>query len=134
MLHTPVTSAPRAFAICTANVPTPPDAPFTSTFWPGLTCALSRNACSAVTAATGTPAACANVRFAGFGTSALPCVTLTYSAKAPHRDPYTASPGWNAVTLRPTAATVPAKSTPSRSDVGRPSPDSKRMTYGVPVM
>ncbi|WP_308259298.1 ANTAR domain-containing protein [Pseudonocardia sp. H11422] len=30
VLHTPVTSAPTALAICTANVPTPPDAPMTS--------------------------------------------------------------------------------------------------------
>ena len=35
-LHTPVTSAPRAAAIWTANVPTPPAAPFTRTRWPGL--------------------------------------------------------------------------------------------------
>jgi len=27
VLHTPVTSAPNDLAICTANVPTPPDAP-----------------------------------------------------------------------------------------------------------
>ena len=27
MLHTPVTFAPNALAICTAKVPTPPDAP-----------------------------------------------------------------------------------------------------------
>ena len=31
VLQTPVTSAPNDLAICTANVPTPPDAPFTST-------------------------------------------------------------------------------------------------------
>ena len=35
MRHTPVTSAPRVLAICTANVPTPPDAPLISTAWPG---------------------------------------------------------------------------------------------------
>src|SRR6266568_4889523 len=34
VLHTPVTSAPNAFAICTANVPTPPDAPLMRTFCP----------------------------------------------------------------------------------------------------
>src|SRR4051794_20852634 len=34
VLATPVTSAPNAFAICTANVPTPPDAPMISTFCP----------------------------------------------------------------------------------------------------
>ena len=37
VLHTPVTSAPKAFAICTANGPTPPDAPLIKTVCPGLT-------------------------------------------------------------------------------------------------
>ena len=36
VLHTPVTSAPNALAICTANAPTPPDAPMTSTLCPDL--------------------------------------------------------------------------------------------------
>jgi len=40
VLQTPVTSAPNALAICTANVPTRPDAPMTSTFCPGCTCPL----------------------------------------------------------------------------------------------
>ena len=40
VLHTPVTSAPNALAICTANVPTPPAAPMINTFCPGFT--LSR--------------------------------------------------------------------------------------------
>ena len=34
VLHTPVTSAPNDLAICTANVPTPPDAPLIKTFCP----------------------------------------------------------------------------------------------------
>ena len=37
--QTPVTSAPRAFAICTAKVPTPPEAPLIRTFCPGCTSA-----------------------------------------------------------------------------------------------
>ena len=44
VLHTPVTSAPYALAICTANVPTPPEVPMTRTCWP---------ACSPWTAGTG---------------------------------------------------------------------------------
>ena len=43
-LHTPVTSAPSALATCTANVPTPPDAPLTSTFCPGWTPAMQSSA------------------------------------------------------------------------------------------
>src|SRR5687767_7016797 len=35
VLHTPVTCAPRAFASCTANGPTLPDAPLISTLCPG---------------------------------------------------------------------------------------------------
>jgi hypothetical protein len=34
VLHTAVTSAPNDLAICTANVPTPPDAPLINTRWP----------------------------------------------------------------------------------------------------
>ena len=68
MLHTPVTSAPNVFAICTANVPTPPDAPLIRTLSPGLTLPLSRRPCKAVTPAIGTHAAWSNVTLAGFNT------------------------------------------------------------------
>ena len=66
---TPVTSAPNALAICTANVPTPPDAPLIRTFWPGRTLPSSRRSCRAVVADTPTAAACSNVRLAGFATN-----------------------------------------------------------------
>jgi hypothetical protein len=66
VLHTPVTSAPKDFAICTANVPTPPDAPLIKTFCPGRTLPSSRMACRAVSAARGTAAACSNVRVGRF--------------------------------------------------------------------
>jgi hypothetical protein len=36
VLHTPVTAAPYALAICTAKVPTPPEAPLIRTFLPWL--------------------------------------------------------------------------------------------------
>jgi len=36
VLHTPVTSAPKYLAICTANVPTLPDVPLKRTFYPLL--------------------------------------------------------------------------------------------------
>src|SRR5436305_13858098 len=67
VLHTPVTLAPKALAICTANVPTPPDAPVTSTVCPGCTLAISRSACRAVKADTGIAAACSMLRLTGFG-------------------------------------------------------------------
>src|SRR5574337_1067031 len=111
-LHTPVTCAPSALAICTANVPTPPDAPLTRTLCPGWTFARSRSPCRAVTAAMGAAAACSNVRLAGFRATARSCGTVRYSANAPALPPKTSSPGLNRVTFLPTDSTVPAKSTP----------------------
>ena len=67
MLHTPVTWAPNAFAICTANDPTAPPAPMISTFCPGCTSPLSRSAWRAAKQEVGTVAACSKVRFAGLG-------------------------------------------------------------------
>src|SRR5215208_1847712 len=143
VLHTPVTSAPKCLAICTANVPTPPDAPLISTFCPGWICPLSRRPCSAVSAATGTAAACSNVKLAGFGATmkdwnlllrGAATRTHTYSAKAPLLlPPNTSSPGRNCVTSLPTASTVPAKSTPNLLVFGLRSPTCMRATYGVPV-
>ena len=77
LLHTPVTSAPSALAICTANVPTPPPAPLISTVIPGWTFPFG-SACNAVTPACGAAAACSKVRFAGFGTIRVSGAT-TYS-------------------------------------------------------
>ena len=56
-------SAPKNLASCTANVPTPPDAPLISTFCPGWTWPWSRSACSAVRPAIGTAAASSNETF-----------------------------------------------------------------------
>src|SRR5919106_5082707 len=93
VLHTPVTSAPKALAIGTANVPTPPDAPLIRTFCPGRTRPTSRRPCQAVTPATGTAAACPKVRLDGFNANAS-CDTLAYSAKPPLLiSAYTSSPG-----------------------------------------
>src|SRR6266498_4978134 len=80
VLHTPVTWAPSALAIWTANVPTPPDAPLIRTFCPGCTCAASRNAFRAAHAAVGMAAACSKVIVAGFGTT-LSRGARAYSAK-----------------------------------------------------
>src|SRR5688572_9837288 len=96
VLQTAVTSAPNDLAICTANVPTPPDAPLINTFCPALICPLSRSPCSAVVEAIGTAAACSNVILVGFNTSAS-ALAHTYSAKPPQPDtdksPNTSSPG-----------------------------------------
>jgi hypothetical protein len=112
VLHTPVAWAPNDLASCTANVPTPPDAPLTSTRCPGRTRPLSRSPCRAVSPATGTAAACSNDRLAGLGTSAS-AATAAYSAKAPPPAPNTSSPTLRRVTLPPTASTTPARSMPS---------------------
>ena len=86
VLQTPVTSAPNAFAICTANVPTPPDAPMISTFCPGCTFALSRTACNAVTAEMGQAVARSKERFAGFRASMF-ASARAYSANEPSQLP-----------------------------------------------
>lgn len=70
VLHTPVTFAPNHFTICTANVPTPPAAPFSRTFYPASIRALSRRPCNAVSAAIGAEAACSNATLSGLMTSA----------------------------------------------------------------
>jgi hypothetical protein len=122
-------------AICTAKVPTPPDAPFTSIFSPALSLPKSRTACSAVMAAIGTAAASSNEMFAGFITMFRLSRTRTYSENAPSRPPNTSSPGLNFVTLFPTDSTTPAKSTPSNGSLGLPTPEPiRRMTYGLPRM
>ena len=108
----PVTSAPNAFAICTANVPTPPDAPLIEDLLPGLEMPLSRRSWRAVVADTPTAAACSKVRLAGLVDEAGPRLADAYSAKAPVHQPNTSSPGRRPFTSLPTASTVPAMSVP----------------------
>src|SRR5215475_10073798 len=117
-LHTPVTLAPDALAICTANDPTPPAAPITITCCPGCTRPLSRTACSAVTPEIGTTAACSKNRPAGLAASRCSCAAA-YSANEPLSPvPYTWSPAPKRVTRAPTAATTPATSRPRTLTVG----------------
>ena len=59
-----------------------------------------------------------------------------YSACAPKLRslyPNTRSPGANEVTPSPTASTMPANSVPSTANLGRISPEKKRMMKGFPV-
>src|SRR3954454_15109749 len=100
VLHTRVTVAPSVLAICTAAVPTPPEAPITRTCWPALWRPRSRSACRAVMADTGMAAACSKLRFVGIRASLSGCAGA-YSANAALLVPYTASPGWGSVTLAP---------------------------------
>src|SRR2546423_12176447 len=92
VLQIPVTLASNDFAICTANVPTPPDAPLISTLCPGCTFPWSRTAARAVNAESPTAADCSDVRFVGLG-SRLLSAAHTYSANAPLHQPKTSSPG-----------------------------------------
>src|SRR6266540_116137 len=127
VLQTPVTSVPNARAICTANVPTPPEAPLMRTFCPGWIRPSSRRPSRAVLAANGTAAACSNDRFFGFGASS-PSWTQTYSAKPPCLSTAnTSSPGRNAVTSLPTASTSPCPAT-TRCWSGCAPPPSTPMT------
>src|SRR5215813_10743801 len=131
VLHTPVTCAPNDLAICTAKVPTPPAAPLINTFCHGCSSSSSPKPCNAVSAATGTEAACSNVTLSGFLTNA-DSETHTYSANVPRHKPNTASPGLNPVTVLPTASTLPATSEPSPVIFGLRSPAKMRTMYGIP--
>lgn len=82
VLQMPVTFAPDALAIWTANDPTPPAAPITSTCCPGCTLPTSRTACSAVTPETGATAACSKEMFAGLR-ARRSCEAAAYSANEP---------------------------------------------------
>ena len=139
MPQTPVTSAPSALAICTANVPTPPEAAFTSTLVPSPTSPTSRMAIRAVTPDMTDAAASSNESPAGFGIS-WDAGTTVSSAYVPtvrsapvHDDPKTSSPGWRSVTLRPTSSTTPATSVPRIRERGPRRPDWTRSTYGMPA-
>ena len=111
VLHTPVTSASNALAICTAKVPTPPDAPTISTLCPAWTRPWSRTACRAVSPEIGTAAACSKDRFAGLGAS-LSVPTAAYSANEPAPMPNTASPGLKPPTSVPIASIAPGEAPP----------------------
>src|SRR5919106_5025482 len=139
VLHTPVTSAPSALAICTASVPTPPDAPLMRTVVPGLTWPTSRMAIMAVRPDMTDAAASLNESVAGFSMSRDAGATVN-SANVPwgavavsHKDPNTSSPGWRSVTFLPTASTTPATSVPRTGVEGCRSPDLSRRMYGIPV-
>ena len=75
----PITCAPRARAIWTANDPTPPAAPLTSTVSPARTAVASIRHCQAVRAASGTAPALTKSSDSGLGATKS-SGTATYSA------------------------------------------------------
>src|SRR5260221_269051 len=79
VLHTAVTSASKCLASCTAAVPTPPEAPLTSTFSPLLSFALLKKS-NAVVPPEDIAAASSKVRLAGFSTTAPSSGMHLYSA------------------------------------------------------
>src|SRR5215210_7203655 len=133
VLHTPVTSAPNAVAICTAKLPTPPAAPLISTRCPARTLPTSRMARRAVCPAIVTAAACSKVSLAGLGTTRS-ASARAYSANEPSKRPSTSSPARTSRTFAPTASTTPAPSTPTTGGFGLVSPTTpmSRATYGSP--
>ena len=115
--HTPVTCAPIDLASCTANVPTPLEAPLISTRWPARTGLPKRSACRAVMPEVGRQAASSQLTVAGFLTMFF-AATLKYSAKAPQVVsvvPNTSSPAANLAKPGPTSSTTPEKSMPGIS-------------------
>ncbi len=121
VLATPVTVAPSAVASCTANEPTPPDAPITSTRWPGSTRPTVVRAWSAVMPEIAETAACSKLTFSGLCAS-FDSLAEAYSAKVPLPMPNTSSPTAKRVTSAPTSTTRPATSMPSTGCFGRVSP------------
>ena len=105
-----VTWPPRIAASWTANMPTPPAPPWTSTCSPGCRAAWSASACQAVSAAGGSVAAA--TWDSDCGLAARPTAGMTtYSAAAPSRSkstrPITSSPTARPATPSPRPATVP---------------------------
>jgi hypothetical protein len=78
------TVAPACFASWMANVPTPPEPAWMSTFCPGFRFALSISACHAVKPTRGMEAASAMVRAAGFIATSSSLIAMN-SANAPIR-------------------------------------------------
>lgn len=105
----------------------------TNTFCPCSTRPTSHRARRAVSADTGTTAACSKVVFTGLRAS-LSSRATAYSANEPGPIPNTSSPGVNLVTAEPTATTVPATSRPGTGFFGRRIPKLRRSRYGRPVI
>ena len=135
VLHTAVMCAPKALAIQTAKVPTPPAAPMTSTRWPGCRPATSRERLERCEAGHRRgrrllEGESRRLRNQLVGPERLPAS----SANEPSATPRTSSPGATPCTVRPTASTVPATSQPRMGTLGRRSPRPSRAKYGRPVM
>ena len=135
VLQVPVTSAPRAFAIWTANGPTLPDAPSMSTRSPGPTVRPSRRRSPWIAriAECGSVAASSNGIAGGISANAR-SGAVTYSANAPwlngYRSAKTRSPALKRVTPGPTDSTTPAASIPMRGFLGRRTPRNRRTNPG----
>jgi hypothetical protein len=109
-----ITCAPASEASRTANRPTPPDAPVTSTRRPS-TAPLARSARNAATPATGRADACARSTMAGTSASE-PGSTTTCSANPPDASATTRVPAGGP--LGPDRSTTPATSEPSTAPGG----------------
>jgi hypothetical protein len=112
-----VTSAPSALTSCTVNVPTPPNAPITSTCCPGQTRPWSRTPCRPVHAQTEMAAACSRVSRFGLRTS-LSTAAQAYCANEPRATPNTSSATRSPLTVAPIDSTRPATSVPSTRLLG----------------
>ena len=127
VLHTPVTSAPNAFAICTAKLPTPPDAPMISTFSPGLDAPVVADGLQRGEPGDGDGGRLLEGEVRRLRRRACRLGRAAYSAKVPSPMPNTSSPGAKPVTSAPTASTVPARLRPGLAYFGRrrPKPASR---------
>ena len=113
------TRAPRKAPICTAAVPTPPLAPFTSRVSPDARPACRQTASKAVRNASGAAAAAASSSASGTAESSRSCAITRSARPPPPTSPNARSPAANADTPSPHATTGPPTSSPGTS-VGAP--------------
>ena len=141
MLQTPVTFAPNDFAICTANVPTPPDAPLITLFAQAAPFPIA-NGSKGSERGSPTAADCSNVRLDGLGRR-LFAAAPAYSANAPAHRPNTSSPGRDASRFADrldlsgdieswSRASACAAPTPSARRTARPSANASHRYWGPP--
>ena len=110
-----VTRAPAITPSCTAAMPTPPAAPWTSSRSPTVSPAWVNSASWAVVNTSGTPPAAVQSSSSGTGIAVRSCTTASSAWPPPATIAITRSPGSKRSARRPQAETSPASSRPGMS-------------------
>ncbi len=110
-----VTRAPAIVPSCTAAIPTPPAAPWTSSRSPTISSAWVKSASWAVKKTSGVPPAATQSSSSGTGIATRSLTTASSACPPPATIDITRSPGSKRSTPSPTATTSPASSSPGMS-------------------